>query len=431
MRSRTTTSGFGPDPHGGACAERSGTVAGFASQQRLLTAAEAQWQSFQAPEAVDATSKSPLFLSGSGTHYNTPNMNAQYIQTTNQADQAYQKEILQGVSRTFALTIPQLPGPLYHVVGNAYLLCRIVDTIEDDKTLAAEDKRDFAEQFTAVVAGSETATEFAKALHPLLWNEASHAERDLVANTAAVIRVTHSFNPRQRVALSRCVKIMAEGMARYQDAETLNGLEDLADMDSYCYYAAGVVGEMLTELFCDYSEDINRHQTDLLQLAVSFGQGLQMTNILKDIWEDHRRGACWLPRDIFRRHNVDIRELAPGKEIRGFGEGLSDLIGVARAHLANALRYTLMIPSHEKGIRRFCLWTIGMAVLTLSKINAHRNFSSGQEVKISRRSVKATVLLTNLSVSNDKLLDLLFNLAARRLPEGVIHEKFGALPETV
>lgn len=358
-------------------------------------------------------------------------MNALSIETTNQADQAYQEEILQGVSRTFALTIPQLPDPLYRVVGNAYLLCRIVDTIEDHKTLAAEDKREFAEQFPAVVAGIETASEFAKALQPLLLKETSHAERDLVANTATVIRITHSFNPRQRAALSRCVKIMAEGMAQYQQAETLNGLEDLADMDSYCYYVAGVVGEMLTELFCDYSEEINRHQTELLQLAVSFGQGLQMTNILKDIWEDHQRGACWLPRDIFRRYNVDLRELAPGIKMEGFSEGLSYLIGVAGAHLANALRYTLMIPRHEKGIRRFCLWTLGMAVLTLRKINAHRDFSSGEEVKISRRSVKATVLLTNLWVSNDKLLNLLFNLAERRLPEGVIHEKFSALPESV
>ncbi len=358
-------------------------------------------------------------------------MNSQPIEAVHPADQAYQEEILQGVSRTFALTIPQLPESLYRVVGNAYLLCRIVDTIEDDKILSAEDKREFAEQFTAVVAGREAATKFAEALHPLLWNGASHAERNLVANTATVIRIAHGFNPRQRAALSRCVKIMAEGMARYQDAETLNGLDDLADMDSYCYYAAGVVGETLTELFCDYSDDINRHQTVLMQLALSFGQGLQMTNILKDIWEDHRRGACWLPRDIFRRYKVDIRELAPGIEIEGFSEGLGDLIGVARAHLANALRYTLLIPKHEKGIRQFCLWTLGMAVLTLRKIDAHRNFSSGREVKISRRSVKATVLLTNLSVGNNRLLGWLFDLAARPLPNGVILEKFSALPGTV
>ena len=52
-------------------------------------------------------------------------------------DLAYQAAMLQCVSRTFALTIPQLPGALRDVVGNAYLLCRIVDTIEDEPTLSA------------------------------------------------------------------------------------------------------------------------------------------------------------------------------------------------------------------------------------------------------------------------------------------------------
>ena len=47
----------------------------------------------------------------------------------------YQSEALPGVSRTFALTIPQLPEPLRHAVGNNYLLCRIADTIEDEPTL--------------------------------------------------------------------------------------------------------------------------------------------------------------------------------------------------------------------------------------------------------------------------------------------------------
>ena len=46
-------------------------------------------------------------------------------------DELYQRSILESVSRTFALTIPLLPNGLEKVVGNTYLLCRIVDTIED------------------------------------------------------------------------------------------------------------------------------------------------------------------------------------------------------------------------------------------------------------------------------------------------------------
>jgi len=57
------------------------------------------------------------------------------------------EELLEGVSRTFALTIPQLPGGLREAVTNAYLLCRIADTIEDDPGLDAETKDGFHEAF--------------------------------------------------------------------------------------------------------------------------------------------------------------------------------------------------------------------------------------------------------------------------------------------
>ena len=107
---------------------------------------------------------------------------------------------------------------------------------------------------------------------------------------------------------------------------------------------------------------------------------------------------------------------------QGFEQGMGELIGVARTHLANALRYTLLIPGHEKGIRRFCLWALGMAVLTLNNINNHRNFTQASEVKISRRSVKTATLTTSLFVSKDRMLNRLFNLVAGRLPETDIHE---------
>ncbi|MCG8324477.1 MAG: phytoene/squalene synthase family protein [Thiotrichales bacterium] len=332
-------------------------------------------------------------------------------------DLDYQNRILQGVSRTFALTIPQLPDGLRDVVGNAYLLCRIADTIEDDKDLSTVDKRLFSEMFIEVVKGTTCAGEFAGQLHPALSVAATDDEKDLIKNAASVIRITHGFNDRQRAALERCVRIMADGMVLYQEAETLAGLKDQAAMDEYCYYVAGVVGEMLTELFCDYSGEINRHHERLMQLAVSFGQGLQMTNILKDIWDDRERGACWLPAAVFEKSGFDLNRLEPGCSDPGFHSGMGELIGVARHHLENALQYTLLLPAHETGLRKFCLWALGMAVLTLRKINNHREFSHGSEVKISRNSVKATIIGTNLCVSRDKLLNFLFYVTAKGLPD--------------
>ncbi|MEQ8290408.1 MAG: phytoene/squalene synthase family protein [Gammaproteobacteria bacterium] len=342
---------------------------------------------------------------------------------TDKSDDDYQDYILQDVSRTFALTIPQLPDPLRRVVANAYLLCRIADTIEDDKHMSSEVKREFADRFIEVVRGTQDPAAFASDMFPLLSPTATEAEHDLIANTEPVIRITHSFNRRQRAALERCVAIMADGMARYQDAETLDGVADLNDMGQYCYYVAGVVGEMLTELFCDYSEAIDRQREDMMQLAVSFGQGLQMTNILKDIWEDHQRGACWLPRDVFARHGVDITRKVPGQNEPGFDAALLELLGVAHGHLDNALAYTLNIPREETGLRRFCLWALGMAVLTLDKIRQQPDFTSGNQVKITRRSVKGTVFMTSLFVKQDRILRLMFDFHGRNLPKPDNHEK--------
>ncbi|MDA0823897.1 MAG: phytoene/squalene synthase family protein [Proteobacteria bacterium] len=332
-------------------------------------------------------------------------------------DELFQDQILQGVSRTFALTIPSLPAALSRAVANAYLLCRIADTIEDDAELVLDDKRRFSQRFIDAIRGAEDGASFGEELAPRLADHTLAAERELVANTAAAIRITHSLNSTQRAAIEKCVRTMADGMVYYQGQETLNGLADQAAMDRYCYYVAGVVGELLTELFCDYCPQLQTRKPEMMRLAVSFGQGLQMTNILKDIWDDRRRGACWLPADVFALRGVQLATFEPGDGGTDFEDGLGHLIAIAHGHLRNALRYTVMLPRSEVGIRKFCLWALGMAVLTLRKLDKKRNFSNSQDVKISRRSVTATVMSTKLAVRSNLALSALFALASAGLPQ--------------
>jgi farnesyl-diphosphate farnesyltransferase len=332
------------------------------------------------------------------------------------ADEEYQERALPGVSRTFALTIPQLPPPLSRVVINGYLLCRLADTIEDDVRLSAEEKDRYHARFVAVVDGREAAEPFAAELAADLSPACPAAEQELVRNTARVVRLTHSFNPIQRRALSRCVKVMGEGMARFEHNLSLAGLADLTEMDRYCYHVAGCVGEMLTELFCDYSPAIAAHRGELLPLAVSFGQGLQMTNILKDVWDDRRRGACWLPREVYARAGARVDDLLRDHGSPPAQRAYAELLGVALAHLRNAVAYVTLIPRRERGIRRFCLWAIGMAVLTLRKIHRNPGFSAGDQVKISRRSVKATIFATEFVGGSNLLLRLSFATLVRGMP---------------
>jgi farnesyl-diphosphate farnesyltransferase len=340
------------------------------------------------------------------------------------SDSEFQASLLSGVSRTFALTIPQLPPALARVVSNAYLLCRIVDTIEDEPVLSPARKRYFCQQFTAVVDAAAPAERFAAELIPLLSHHTIAAEHELIRCTPRVIAITHSLTQLQQEALASCVRLMSEGMAEFQENHESCGLKNLPQLNRYCYFVAGVVGEMLTKLFCDYSLEIAQRREALMSLAVSFGQGLQMTNILKDIWNDRRRGACWLPRDIFAAAGFDLCELAPGRYQTSFGQGLARLIGIAHNHLQDALTYTLLIPRRETGIRNFCLWALAMAMLTLRKINRHRNFSVSSQVKISRRSVRATILTSRLTVSHDYLLRSIFHLSSMGLPHAPKPESF-------
>ncbi len=330
-------------------------------------------------------------------------------------DKAFQAALLEGVSRTFALTIPQLPEKLYDAVANAYLLCRIVDTIEDEVSLSARQKQHFCSEFIEVVRTGDNAEPFAVELAPLLSEQTIPAEHTLIHVLPRVIQITHALEPAQIEALAACVETMAAGMPVFQAQNLHNGLATLADLDKYCYYVAGCVGEMLAKLFCHYSPEIAQHREQLLVLSVSFGQGLQMTNILKDIWDDAGRGVCWLPQDIFTETGFDLKTLSPETNDAHFREGLEHLIGIAHGHLSNALKYTQLLPAHETGIRNFCLWALGMAVLTLKKIKRNLNFTHSNQVKINRSNVKATILATRLTGRSNALLSLLFKLASKGL----------------
>jgi farnesyl-diphosphate farnesyltransferase len=331
------------------------------------------------------------------------------------SDDEFQALLLEGVSRTFALTIPQLPEQLYSAVANAYLLCRIVDTIEDEVSLSPQQKKYFCSEFIQVVKTGENSEAFAVELAPLLSEQTIPAEHTLIHVLPRVIQITHKFAPAQIEALAFCVETMAKGMPIFQAQDLQGGLPTLADMNSYCYYVAGCVGEMLAKLFCHYSPEIAQHKDELMKLSVSFGQGLQMTNILKDIWDDAGRGVCWLPQDIFTETGFDLKNLTPETHDENFRLGLEHLISIAHEHLHNALKYTQLIPAHETGIRNFCLWALGMAVLTLKKIKQNLDFNHSDQVKITRKSVKATILATRLTGRHNNLLSLLFNLTSREL----------------
>ncbi|QNK01179.1 phytoene/squalene synthase family protein [Dyella telluris] len=329
---------------------------------------------------------------------------------------AYQEAILPKVSRTFALTIPQLPPELRDVVANAYLLCRIADTIEDEPVFSPEEKGNYEHAFVDAVIGRVDAREFAADIAPRFSDATSESERDLMSHLPLVLEITETFSASQHDAIVECLSVMSRGMHDFQRVVGLQGLETQRDMDRYCYHVAGVVGEMLTKLLIDFEPELAPQSRTLMRLAISFGQGLQMTNILKDQWEDRSHGVCWLPHDVFARHGVELLDLSAGRQDAHYGDAMIELIGVAHSHLCRAVEYTLMVPARHAGFRRFCLWSIGLAVLTLRNLQDRLDFSSGTQVKVSRAAVAQTIGLTRLSDKYDPAVRFLFGAAARKLP---------------
>ncbi len=140
------------------------------------------------------------------------------------ADDSYQREILPHVSRTFALTIPQLPAALRPAVTSAYLLCRIADTIEDEPAIAPAETLRFLDRFKEAVAGRREPLELARELGQRLTDRTLPTERDLVSHMDAVIRMTGRLSGAQREAIVRCVDLMCYGMPRFQSTASVHGL---------------------------------------------------------------------------------------------------------------------------------------------------------------------------------------------------------------
>ncbi len=302
-------------------------------------------------------------------------------------DLAYQKAILSSVSRTFALTIPLLPSIIEKVVGNTYLLCRIVDTIEDAAELDPQTKQKLSQLFLDAVLEKVSVEFFVEPCLEALNHYGNQDELDLIAHTPTVLRILHTCSRDDRVAVSRCVSIMSEGMSYFHGKQTQAGLQNLQEFEKYCYVVAGVVGELLTTIFSKHSAEFAKRIQGHEDLAIAFGQALQMTNILKDSPEDRARGVSWKP----------------------VGMSQQQLLAIADEKLQDSLNYILLIPKEELGIRRFCFLAFGLAVMTLAKIAKQKEFSDKEEVKLSRKTVMAFYTFTKFAVKSDALMRIFFN----------------------
>jgi farnesyl-diphosphate farnesyltransferase len=334
----------------------------------------------------------------------------------NDADRAFCRAMLPKVSRTFAACIDLLPAPLDYQVLIAYLLCRIADTVEDTAALPCADKQRLLARFR------DSLDEGGPDVAPLaeVFADAPGDDGQLTREAERTLREFRAFAPEVRAAIRPWVQEMCDGMAGFAAMQPRPGdfraLERVADLDRYCWYVAGTVGHLLTELFRLQSPRIGRARYERLKArATDFGLGLQLVNIIKDVADDRQRGWSFVPRELCAEAGIAPEDLLDPARAEAARAVMGRMTTKARAHLDAALAYCTSLPAADYRIRLFCLAPLYFAVRTLALAERDpRLLDPAHKVKITRREVYRTLATSHLVAISNPLVTAYYSRLARR-----------------
>jgi farnesyl-diphosphate farnesyltransferase len=305
----------------------------------------------------------------------------------------FAQEILPSVSRTFAISIRFLPGTLGTAVCTAYLLCRIADTIEDDGSTAPERRAELIREFLRTLEDREAADAFPSRAASLK-GDAAHLT--LVARTDLVLVLFRTLPAETRARVAHWVREMGNGMAKFVRAYPQGiRIQTVAEYREYCYYVAGTVGFMLTDLWRLHVRPVGEREfTRLNAKCQAFGEALQTVNILKDIaWDAEHENSIYIPaQELAAQGSGHETLLSPGHLERNH-RAVARFIDLARTDLDDALEYILLIPRRAVAVRAFCVLPLLFAYATLRDLSDSRAMlTPGGAVKISRREVRSLMI---------------------------------------
>ena len=329
-------------------------------------------------------------------------------------DWNYCVQTLPKVSRTFALNISVLRGALHRSILTSYLFCRIVDTVEDAAKLDPKIKIKLLMEFSRLIEDpgyrDKNLTAWVEECKTV---DGSASDLELLHQTQRVFNVFDSLATNHQDQIIPSVSKMATGMAflqsRFQFGE-ITPLGNIQELEEYCYFVAGVVGEMLCNLFFQKLPHLSETARNTMrQNAVSFGLGLQMTNISKDIIADRDRGWSYIPKSIISEKGLTMDKFHSGISMDKNLQILESLLCKTNGHLDDALKFTLALPRTEIALRLFCIWPLWMAAKTVSVLHNNPDLlKSKAPVKISRSTVKRILLGTPFIAWSNNLLKVSF-----------------------
>lgn len=154
-----------------------------------------------------------------------------------------------------------------------------------------------------------------------------------------------------------------------------NRYEDFKQLQLYCYRVASVVGLLAAQIF-----GFSNRKT--LKYAHDLGMAFQLTNIIRDVGEDSRRGRIYLPLDELAQFNVTEEDILHSRESEAVKALMEFQIERAESYYDRALR---ALPSVDKKSQRVGLMMAAIYRTLLREIKA----DGAQKVLNSRTSLGA------------------------------------------
>jgi farnesyl-diphosphate farnesyltransferase len=329
------------------------------------------------------------------------------------ADLEWCHEAVQGVSRTFALTVDVLDEPMASYICVGYLLCRVADTVEDSGEIPPAEQARLLRQYEAVLdpESEESVADFEDGVAAHVPPAADRGDDwEVVAQTERVLRTFRSLPADVQAAVRPPVRELVEGMAmfveRYADAEGLR-IQSREELEEYCYYAAGTVGNLVTNLVTrgDVAEDRRRR---LYDTAEEFGLLLQLVNISKDVHDDYvEENNVYLPAEWLEEEGVPQEAVVAPEHESGTASVVRRTARHAKRFLDDAQTYLELVPATEGNT--LAAWAIPflLAVGTLRELLAHpEDAVTGAGVKVTRQEVFAVVSEMTGAADRDSIADL-------------------------
>ncbi|MES2614446.1 MAG: squalene/phytoene synthase family protein [Bdellovibrionota bacterium] len=284
---------------------------------------------------------------------------------------SYCNYILPHVSRSFALGINTLSGQTRKSVLIGYLLCRIADTIEDDVKLSAEKKCLYLEEFVNCFSDKKKSSFISEIGHTLHGNS---FHLDLVKNTHLVFDSFYALSKNSQSILIYWIKEMCFGMIKFIKKYPFGiRIADITEYKEYCYYVAGTVGYMLTDIWKEYAYFIGPKRYEILNKSAGiFGEALQSVNILKDIaWDIENENAIFIPQS-------NLTELS-----------VHEIVNLTANNMDISLEYIQNIPRINTSVRFFCIFPLLLAIATLREIKRSPSILKPlKKIKVSRDETK-------------------------------------------